>query len=273
MIGYLYSIVNETTQKRYIGITSDYNRRIKKHRTELNCNKHHSPKLQNAWKYYGEKDFTFTFKAIEITKYDDLYQIEIEEIAKYDSYNNGYNCSPGGKISDWKQKITEENIIDFLCILSQYGDGYGKTVEELFLWSKGTASRIKRRLGYLDSIEKFDHLTNEEITERATTLYKKLDLEANRLNRQLTQGGCLNAYTLTKEDYYFAFYCQDQGIKYTPVAKYLKVKPTTVKDWFNGRSRAKERKEYENLSTTELDLLIGRFKIAELSGKPKSISY
>lgn len=57
---------------------------------------------------------------------------------------------------------------------------------------------------------------------------------------------------------------------YTPVAEYLGVKPATVKDWFNGRARKKERAHYESLSEEEKSLLIGRVKMAELNGNPKS---
>lgn len=273
MNGFLYYIINETTQKRYIGITNDYHRRMIRHRTELNCNKHHSPKLQNAWNYYGEKDFIFGFKEIEVSCYDDLYDIEIAEIKKYDSYENGYNCNSGGRISDWKQKVKNENVIDFLCILSKYGDGYGKTCEEIFGWSKGTASSIKRRLHYLDAICEFEKLTSDEIKNRAIQLYEELDIQSRWLTRQLAQGGSAKAYQITKEDIYFAFYCQEQGIKYTPTSKYLGIKPATVKDWFNGRSRKKEKEEYLQLNENERSRLVGRFKTAELSGEPKSISY
>ena len=93
--------------------------------------------------YYGERDFIFAFKELEINSYDELYKIEIQEIQKYDSYENGYNCNSGGKISDWKQKVKNENVIDFLCILTKYGDGYGKFCVFIFGWSKGTVSSIK----------------------------------------------------------------------------------------------------------------------------------
>lgn len=51
MIGYVYRITNIQTQKSYIGITEDFERRKRKHIKELKNNIHHSPKLQNAWNY------------------------------------------------------------------------------------------------------------------------------------------------------------------------------------------------------------------------------
>ena len=56
------------------------------------------------------------------------------------------------------------------------------------------------------------------------------------------------------------------------MANYLGIKPATVKDWFNGRSRKKEKEQFNKLSDEEKNRLIGRVKTAELSGKPKSIS-
>ena len=116
-------------------------------------------------------------------------------------------------------------------------------------------------------------MKSTEIEDRAIRLYEELDIQSVWLERQLAQGGSKKAYQITKEDIYFAFYCQEQGLKYTPTAKYLEINPDTVKDWFNGRSRKKEKQEYLQLNESEKNQLIGRFKTAELSGEPKSISY
>lgn len=40
--------------------------------------------------------------------------------------------------------------------------------------------------------------------------------------------------------------------------KILNLKPATVKDWFNGRSRKKEKQEYLLLSTEQLEVLKNR---------------
>ena len=116
MVGYIYRITNCTTGKSYVGITENFKNRKEKHIIELRNNTHHSPKLQNAWNYYGEQDFEWTVREVEIDKYDDLYDLEINEIEKYNSYNEGYNCNRGGRISDWKQKVKNDDIISFLCI-------------------------------------------------------------------------------------------------------------------------------------------------------------
>ena len=272
MVGYVYRITNIQTQKKYVGITEDFERRKRKHIKELKNNTHHSPKLQNAWNYWGENNFEWTVREVQINQYDDLYDIEIEEIKKYNSYNDGYNCNSGGRISYWKQKVRNEDIVKFLCIQWKYGDGYGKTCEQIFGWSKGTASAAKRKIRFVDANILFEKLTEEEKNRIATNTFEEYEINKKALKRQLTQGGCEKAYQLTQDDFNFAFAAQSLGYSYTPVANYLGVKPATVKDWFNGRSRKKEKEQFDKLSGNEKSQLTGRVKIAELSGNPKSKS-
>ena len=205
MVGYVYRITNIQTQKKYVGITEDFERRKRKHIKELRNNTHHSPKLQNAWNYWGENNFEWTVREVQINQYDDLYDIEVEEIKKYNSYNDGYNCNSGGRISDWKQKVKNEDIVKFLCIQWKYGDGYGKTCEQIFGWSKGTASAAKRKIRYLDANIAFEKLSKEEREQIAKETFEKNNIDGKALKRQLTQGGCEKAYQLTQDDFNFAF--------------------------------------------------------------------
>lgn len=115
----------------------------------------------------------------------------------------------------------------------------------------------------------YESLTEEERIIRGKDFIDSQHLQEQALQRQLTQGGCARAYQLTQDDYNFAFAAQLIGYSYTSVANYLGVKPATVKDWFNGRSRAKEREKFNILSLDEKNQLIGRVKMAELNGNPK----
>lgn len=272
MIGFIYRITNIQTNQCYVGITEDFKRRKNKHIKELKSQTHHSPKLQNAWNCWGEENFEWTVREVKINQYDDLYDLEIEEIKKFNSYENGYNCNSGGRISNWKQKVKNEDVIKFLCVQWKYGDGYGKTCEEIFGWSKGTASAAKRKVRFVEANIAFEKLTEKEKNQIAIDTFEKYKINERALKRQLTQGGCSKAYQLTQDDYNFAFTAQNFGYGYTVVANYLGVKPATVKDWFNGRSRRKEHEKFNNLSQNEKSQLVGRVKMAELSGKPKSIS-
>lgn len=145
-------------------------------------------------------------------------------------------------------------------------------VKKIFGWSKGTASAAKRKIRYFKGWEIFDNLSKEEQKIQANDFINSQHLKEVALKRQLTQGGCEKAYQLVQDDFNFAFTAQELGYSYTSVANYLGIKPATVKDWFNGRSRKKEREQFNNISSQEKNQLIGRVKIAELSGKPKSES-
>ena len=80
MVGYVYRITNIQTQKTYVGITEDFERRKKQHIKALNNNTHHSPKLQEAWNSWGESNFEWTVRPVQISQYDDLYAIEVEKL-------------------------------------------------------------------------------------------------------------------------------------------------------------------------------------------------
>ena len=69
MVGYVYRITNIQTQKTYVGITEDFERRKKQHIKALNNNTHHSPKLQEAWNRWGESNFEWLdlFKSANMT--------------------------------------------------------------------------------------------------------------------------------------------------------------------------------------------------------------
>ena len=272
MIGYIYQIECLPTHESYIGLTIDYKRRKSNHLSDLRNNKHENPKLQNAWNKYGEQEFHFRCWEYEIQHPDDLKVLECEYIEKYDSLNNGFNLVPGGGAPPLHQKVLNEDIIKFLCVQWKYGDGYGKTCEEIFGWSKGTASAAKRKIRFAEANTLFEQMNDEEKEFLAVDTFNKYKLNERLLNRQLAQGGCAKAYQLTQNDYNFAFAAQELGYTYTQVANYLKVKPATVKDWFNGRSRKKNKEVYLQLTEDEKSQFHGRVKTAELNGNPKSES-
>lgn len=272
MVGYIYKIENTVTKQCYIGQTVDYNRRRATHVNRLRRNVHDNPKLQNAWIKYGEPAFEFTVWEFQIETLEELNNLECQFIEKYNSLEEGYNLTEGGGKPPLHKKVKDDDIITFLCVQEFLGDGYGKTCEQIFNWSKGTASTAKRKIRFIEANDLFEKMSMEEKQKRLEKFLQEHNFKEVALSRQLTQGGCQKAYTLTIEDYYFAFAAQILGYSYTSVATHLGVKPATVKDWFNGRSRKKEREQFNSLSVEEKNQLIGRVKTAELSGKPKSIS-
>ena len=53
-------------------------------------------KIARAMKLYGHENFVFEILHANITDDQLLNELEIKEIAKHDSYHNGYNCDKGG---------------------------------------------------------------------------------------------------------------------------------------------------------------------------------
>jgi group I intron endonuclease len=94
--GQIYKITNKLDCKPYIGQTTedDINDRWKKYK-KLQCKR--QPKLYNALKAHGPENFLF--EVIDTTPQDQsqLDNLEISYVSKFDSMNNGYNCTPGGK--------------------------------------------------------------------------------------------------------------------------------------------------------------------------------
>lgn len=267
MKAYIYQIENKTTGKSYIGQTVDINRRIQTHKRELRRCVHTNSKLQNAWIKYGEPDFNINVWEFNVKNPNELDSLECAFIEKFNSMSEGYNILAGGSKPPSIQKVDNSDIVKFLCIQEIFGDGYGKTCEELFGWSKGTASNAKRGLRYSEARETFLLLSHTEKKEMAEKVCVELDVKDVHDKRQLRQGGSKDAYKLNKEDIYFAFTAQELGYSYVEVAKYFNLSKYTVKDWFNGRSRKKERKEFDEINKDEKMKITSRVKTAELSGK------
>lgn len=90
----IYKITCKPNNKIYVGQSIDINTRWVAHIRELNGNRHHNTKLQNAWNKYGSENFVF--EIVEECSKEKLNDKEKYWIAFYDSFNNGYNLTIGG---------------------------------------------------------------------------------------------------------------------------------------------------------------------------------
>lgn len=274
MLGYIYQIKNDITGQSYIGQTVNIFRRQREHFNELDNNKHCNSKLQNSWNKYGRDNFSFTFWSFTLDSPEELDALECEYIERFDSLKNGFNLAPGGGKPPIKQIVKNEDIVTYLCVLHVLGDGYGKTCEQVFGWAKGTASRAKRRIAFREALSEFDKMTPQEKTDRGEEFIESQQLRNVAFARQLKQGGCEKAYSLTQDDFNFAFCAQELGYGYAEVAKFLGIKEATTHDWFGGRSRNKEREIYLALPQILKDKIVKQVKEAklELYKKTKLIS-
>lgn len=106
MVG-IYKITNTENGKIYIGQSIDLNHRKACHEYDLKKGRHHNCHLQRA---YNQNPAAFRFEVICKCEEDELNDLEIFFIKKYDSSNpeKGYNLEIGGngrgRVSDETKK-------------------------------------------------------------------------------------------------------------------------------------------------------------------------
>lgn len=90
----IYRFYNTINGKSYIGKSNNLTHRISEHLRRLRHGNDGCVILNRAWQKYGEENFAY-----EIVCYcdeDELNEKEVEYIAKYNSFEDGYNCTKGG---------------------------------------------------------------------------------------------------------------------------------------------------------------------------------
>lgn len=135
----IYKIVNTVNNKVYVGQSVEIERRWKRHKRELNDNKHGNDYLQRAWNKHDKKNFRF--EIIEICKEEELNKREMFWIAYYNSndYKYGYNNDSGGGVG----RIRNEEIRKKIGESRQYPIGEDCTNSKL---TKNKVVEIKKLL-------------------------------------------------------------------------------------------------------------------------------
>ena len=111
---FIYRIVCFPTFKMYIGLTCNPRKRKKEHYRLLRQGNHYNVHLQRAFKNYGEHAFYFEIIEKDISG-DNVDARERHWIASFDSYQNGFNESPGGGLS-YRGKSCQWNGIQYSSI-------------------------------------------------------------------------------------------------------------------------------------------------------------
>ena len=101
---FCYKIINNINKKAYIGITINFERRMKQHKNQASYSLIHKAILK-----YGEENFTIEEVDTAITK-EELNKKEIYWIGKLNTYENGYNSTLGGDGGNTYIKKTEEEL-------------------------------------------------------------------------------------------------------------------------------------------------------------------
>jgi len=76
-IGGIYQIKNIINNNRYVGSSAHLAARFRKHKNDLEAQRHHSRHLQNAWNKYGKDNFVFQILLLcpenDLLKYEQAY--------------------------------------------------------------------------------------------------------------------------------------------------------------------------------------------------------
>ena len=112
----IYKIENLVNSKLYIGSAVNIEQRWGRHRTDLNCNKHHCVHLQRAYNKYGKENFVYSvIEYVENKK--DLIFIEQFHMDQYGYSTELYNMCPNAASSlgisrseEYKNKIARVRL-------------------------------------------------------------------------------------------------------------------------------------------------------------------
>lgn len=162
----VYKITNIQNKKSYIGYAKDIEERWKAHKYRaFHQSKEYEKTLYRAFRKYGLENFKF--EVLMLCDEDSLAKKEIEFIAKYDTYKNGYNETTGGEgVSNIGElhpnaRLTEKDVID---IRERYNNRERKMeVRKLYpnigesgfnkAWKGETWKHIKMEVYTKDNIE------------------------------------------------------------------------------------------------------------------------
>ena len=137
MKGFIYKITNKVNGKSYIGQT--------RYTVEFRWRQHQHKKdnvhFHNAIKKYGINNFTV--EVLEECDFDDLNSREIFYIAKYDTFNRGYNSTIGG---NGNRRLLLDDKYDEITELYLSGFSSNK-IATLYNVDKASIVKILKQLG------------------------------------------------------------------------------------------------------------------------------
>lgn len=136
MKGFIYKVTNKVNGKSYIGQT--------RYTVEFRWRQHQHKKdntyFHNAIHKYGIENFTV--ETLEECNIEDLDSKEIYYIAKYDTFNSGYNLTIGG---EGKRKVVTDN--QYEEIKGLYLSGFSSSkIATLYKVDKATIIKILKSL-------------------------------------------------------------------------------------------------------------------------------
>lgn len=253
MTYYYYKIQNKINNNLYIGITTDWVARKNRHFNKLKQNEHFNPHLQAAFNKYGEE--SFFFKIIEKKEFDnpeEAYQYEADLIKKFDTYNNGYNCNPGGQWTGPRGRFTKEEVF-YIKSACYYNEMVTGVLSRFFNCPISTIENIRYNKNYKPWCQEFDKLEEKDknqIYEDFCTLsnFEILKLSKNAKRRNLN-----------KEQVFIILYCDETHFTtFAELRRLFKVKGDhryTFQEIRSGKTYKDYYAEYKQLTKEEKEKL------------------
>ena len=260
MKGYIYQIINKVDGRRYVGQTINLHKRKQTHFSKLRNNKHPNILLQQAWNEWGEENFSFEYEEIEIKDENTLNEAEINTIAKYNSYLNGYNRTPGGQGGILKRKLSYE---DFCFIY--YGCQWQGMTEKIGKYlgiDSSTISSILREKSHSDYLIRSKQLSKQEIKDIQIKFRKifNIPLDKEKDDNRVPSH-------ISEEEYFYCFCIAStygRGIE-TALSRYFEKHKSFLSNGMKGKLKGKvftARESFLKLSKEECER-IGEEKFKE----------
>lgn len=175
---YIYFIINQLTNERYVGQTTNFSRRKNEHFEKLKENRHPNPKLQNVYNKYGKENFLIEKITFENLSKEELNEQEIYYIDYYNSYEKGYNLTRGGTGGDTKSKLNFDQFCFAYFGNTNYQGMTNRTGRYLGVDSACIAAIAKKK-SYDYFREKAELLEDAEKQRYLKDFEEKLDLKNN----------------------------------------------------------------------------------------------
>lgn len=260
MKGYIYQIINKVDGRRYVGQTINLQKRKSTHYSELRSNKHPNDLLQEAWNKWGEENFQFVYEEFEIEDKNTLNQKEIETIKKFNSYEDGYNRTPGGQGGPIKRKLSYEDFcfIYYGCQWKSMTEKIGKYLQI----DSSTVSSILREKAHADYLLKSKELTQEEINAIRKNFREVFNIPSSKQPDEQRVPS-----HLSEEEYFYCFCIaasHGRGIEQA-LAKYFEKHKSFLSNGLKNKTKGKVFNAYQRFLDLSVDeiLKIGDDKFKE----------
>ena len=151
---YIYALINEKNNKRYIGRTTDYEKRISTHMSLLKTGNHPNRELQSDYNEYGD---VFWYKILAQGNFDGI-SIEKAYMVKFKTYLSayGYNTKDPAVYSKETKSLAKDINPESTDYFENVNIGsedvpntFGERVKARRINLEMTQEQLAKRLGYV----------------------------------------------------------------------------------------------------------------------------